>query len=370
MSTSAITPFVPQNLEQADKLAQQLSKSALLPDSLRGKPGDVLVMLITGTELGLSPMQAIRGLHVIKGKAVMSADLQVALTKRHPECIFFRMVESTALRAVYETHRKGEPQPTRMTFTMEDASRAGLGGDNWRKYPAAMCRARCASALARAVFPDLMLGVFEEDEAIAFGHKPERDLNPLQMDAASSEPAKEEVIAEGQVIEGAKVAQPQASAKTVRAKPEPKADETELAALKLRRLMLWKAAEKLGATKENFGQWTAQCLGAVKESKDLTLPDVVRLETELQNGFALVPEPPEQEEPPMPTEEPAPPPPSEPAADEYINTPTMRFHALGGEFRLSSTQLQTRAMTILGKTAGFTHAEIDKLHAAIKVVGK
>jgi hypothetical protein len=157
-------PYQPSNMQEAEQLSIRLAQSALLPDGLRGKPGDVLVTLITGHELGLSPMQAIRGLHVVKGRAVMSADLAVALTKRHPSCRYFRVVSSDDKAATYETLREGDPEPTRMTFTAEQAKQAGLGGDNWRKYPAAMLRARCSLALARAVFSDIMLGVYDPDE--------------------------------------------------------------------------------------------------------------------------------------------------------------------------------------------------------------
>ncbi len=157
-------PYTPSNMTEAEQLSVRLAQSALLPDGLRGKPGDVLVTLITGHELGLSPMQAIRGLHVVKGRAVMSADLAVALTKRHPSCRYFRVVASDDKAATYETLREGDPEPTRMTFTAEQARQAGLGGDNWRKYPAAMLRARCSLALARAVYSDIMLGVYDPDE--------------------------------------------------------------------------------------------------------------------------------------------------------------------------------------------------------------
>lgn len=157
-------PYQPSNMQEAEQLSTRLAQSALLPDGLRGKPGDVLVTLITGHELGLSPMQAIRGLHVVKGRAVMSADLAVALTKRHHSCRYFRVVSSDDKCATYETLREGDPEPTRMSFTAEQARQAGLGGDNWRKYPAAMLRARCSLALARAVYSDIMLGVYDPDE--------------------------------------------------------------------------------------------------------------------------------------------------------------------------------------------------------------
>jgi hypothetical protein len=47
-------------------------------------------------------------------------------------------------------------------FTIEEAQAAGLAGkDNWKKYPAAMLRARCVSALSRAVYPEAVLGIYE-----------------------------------------------------------------------------------------------------------------------------------------------------------------------------------------------------------------
>jgi hypothetical protein len=163
-----ITPFIPTGIDQAEKLAITLAKSSLLPDALRGKPSDVLVTIIAGHELGLSPMQAVRSMHIIKGKPVLSADLMVALVKRQPQCIYFKLVESTNEKATYECERKGEGKTT-LSFTIQDAQRARLSGDNWVKYPAAMLRARCSAALARAVFPDLTLGVYDPDEAKDFG---------------------------------------------------------------------------------------------------------------------------------------------------------------------------------------------------------
>lgn len=165
--TTAVMLYDPAALTQAERLADQLSKTGLVPDALRGKPGDILVTFLTGLELGLSPMQSLRGLHVIKGKAIMSAQLQVALVMRSPTCKYFRPVETTDERATYETLREGYPEPTRLTFTIQQARQAGLfaSNANFTKYPAAMLMARASSALARAVYPDLLLGVYEESEA-------------------------------------------------------------------------------------------------------------------------------------------------------------------------------------------------------------
>ena len=107
------TPFTPTGIEQAMSLAGTLAKSALLPEALRNKPADVLVVLITGHELGLSPMQAVRGLYVVNGKAVLSADLMVALVLKHRDvCEYFRLEKSTDAEATYVTKRAGS-EPVR-----------------------------------------------------------------------------------------------------------------------------------------------------------------------------------------------------------------------------------------------------------------
>lgn len=156
--------FEPSTLQEALHVSQVLVASRLLPRAIQ-TPEAAFAVIATGRELGLSAMQALRAIHIVEGKPTLSADLMVALVKRSPECVFFRMLESSAERATYETQRRGEPSPTRLAFTLEEARLSGAASkDNWRKYPAAMLRARAASGLARAVYPDLVLGVYDPDE--------------------------------------------------------------------------------------------------------------------------------------------------------------------------------------------------------------
>lgn len=199
--------FEPVSLAEAQHLSQTLSQSSIIPGALRGKPADVLVTLMTGRELGLGPMQSLRGIYVIDGKGVASSDLIVGLVKRSNVCKFFRLVESTDKVATYETHREGE-EPTRMSFTIEQAQTAGLAGrNNWAKYPAAMLRARCSAALARAVYPDVAMGLYDVDEAEDFRRPRPADVRPIQ--AAPEVPAQnftappppQQEIAEGEIVQ-------------------------------------------------------------------------------------------------------------------------------------------------------------------------
>lgn len=179
MSADAFSIFNPDVMNGAMQVAKQIAQSTIIPRALQGKPGDVLVVLLTGREFGLQPMQAMRMLHVVDGKPVMAADLMVGLCLgRREVCEYFVLVESTADRATYKTKRVGT-QEVVLTWTMKQAQTAGVTNkDNWRKYPDAMLRARCASALARAVYPDLMAGTYDPDELDVSAAPPMSDRAP------------------------------------------------------------------------------------------------------------------------------------------------------------------------------------------------
>ncbi len=165
--SNELAVFSPRTLAEAKDLATQLSTARTLPEALQKSPADILATIMAGAELGLAPMQSIRAIVLIKGKPTLSADAMGALVKSRPDvCEYLRIVETTPTRATYETKRKGEPKPTTMSFTIEDAARAGLvtTGGMYQKYPAQMLRARCQSGICRAVYPDLLLGVYDQDE--------------------------------------------------------------------------------------------------------------------------------------------------------------------------------------------------------------
>ena len=168
-TTTGITIITPRSLSEAKELAATLAGARTIPEALQKSPADVLAIVMAGAELGLAPMQSVRGLVLIKGKPTLSADAMGALVKsRRDVCTFLMLRHSDGQRATYETQRVGDPSSTTMSFTLDEAKAAGLaGGDNWRKFPAAMLRARALSAICRAVYPDLLLGVYDPDELAA-----------------------------------------------------------------------------------------------------------------------------------------------------------------------------------------------------------
>lgn len=168
MSNDKALAIIPRTVDEVTDLADRFSKSALIPVDLRNKVADVFVTLLAGQELGLAPMASLRSIHVVKGRAILSADAMVGLVLASGLCEYFRATAKTTTAVSYETKRKGS-EPVALTWTIEDAQRASLaGGDNWRKYPRAMLSARCKAELARDVYPDVLAGVYEDSEAAEF----------------------------------------------------------------------------------------------------------------------------------------------------------------------------------------------------------
>ena len=187
----ALVPFEPSNLNEAMQLCDTLGKSSLVPDALRGKPADILLVLMSGRDLGLTVTQAFRAIYIVKGRPSLSAAYKVASAKQHPDCEYFQMISSSDTEATFETKRKGNPKPTRLTFTIEQARKAGLTGGNYDKFPAAMLRARCSGGLSDIEYGDSVYGLptAEEITDLPDGGEP---FSPIPANVTA--PPKMEVV--------------------------------------------------------------------------------------------------------------------------------------------------------------------------------
>jgi len=189
IATPAALAFEAQNAGECLTLARTLVASRLLPRAI-ATPEAAFAVIMTGRELGLTAMQSLRSIHIIEGKPTLSADLMIALVRRSPVCEYLVLVESTSKVATYEAKRKDSPKPTRMSFTIDDAERAGLlGKDNWRKFAPAMLRARCGSAICRAEFSDVMLGVYDPDEIAPANDAPAEPVRWAEVETVESAPS-------------------------------------------------------------------------------------------------------------------------------------------------------------------------------------
>lgn len=147
-SSSSISLMSPGGYETAIRFAATLIESGFLPKGVN-TPAKALAIIQAGQEMGIPPMTALRSIYIVEGKPTLSAELMVERFRARGGRI--RWEESNDKRATVWIRAANGDEHTE-TFTIEDATKAGIGGkDNWKKYPKAMLRARCVTAALRAL---------------------------------------------------------------------------------------------------------------------------------------------------------------------------------------------------------------------------
>jgi hypothetical protein len=159
-------------LRAAAEIAGSLALTAFVPASLRvtsnGRPdgpldeaatsATITAALLTGREVGLSPMAAMRSIDVIQGTPAMRAHTMRALVLARGHEVW--MVEATNTRCVYRGQRKTSPHVQEFTFTMDDARHVGIANrPQWRAQPRTMLIARATAGICRLVAPEALLGL-------------------------------------------------------------------------------------------------------------------------------------------------------------------------------------------------------------------
>ena len=166
-TTQPAFSLTPRNLEEALKFADIMSKSDLVPRDFRDKPGNILVAIQKGLEIGLSPMAALESIAVINGRASLWGDALLGLVQVSPQYEWHNEAESTPTKGVCIVKRKGH-EPHRVEFSIEDAKRAGLLGKSgpWQQYTARMLTLRARAFALRDKFADVLKGLSMAEEAL------------------------------------------------------------------------------------------------------------------------------------------------------------------------------------------------------------
>jgi hypothetical protein len=150
-------------LRGAAEYAAHIAQTDFVPQALRGNPPAIAAAILYGAEVGLEPMQSLAKIAVIKGRPALTAEAMRSLVAAAGHELWIE--ESTATRCIAAGRRHGQERVGRVTWTFDDAKRAGIAGqDNWRRYPNAMLVARATATLARQMFADVIGGMAAAEE--------------------------------------------------------------------------------------------------------------------------------------------------------------------------------------------------------------
>lgn len=190
--------LAPKSLDEAMRFADILSKSSIVPKDFKDNPGNCLVAIQWGAELGLQPMQAMQNIAVINGRPAVWGDAVLALVSASPS---FQDIEETLVNGVATCTviRKGRTPVTR-TFSEADAKAAGLLGKPgpWTQYKNRMLQMRARAFAVRDCFADVLKGmpIAEEIQDYEKDITPRRPQRPAEIAAAAIPAAAEADSAE------------------------------------------------------------------------------------------------------------------------------------------------------------------------------
>lgn len=184
---------------QAHAISQSLSRTAFVPQSMRNNPDAVTAAILTGNEIGMQPMAALRSMDIIQGTPALRANAMRGLLQSRGHEI--ELLETDDQHCTMRGRRwhgalRGFGAWQQVTWTIERARRQGLlSKSTWQNMPEDMLIARATGQLCRLIASDVMLALPYAAEELADGDtRPEPrgrvTVGELTAAAAPSGPAQ------------------------------------------------------------------------------------------------------------------------------------------------------------------------------------
>jgi len=151
MNSAALVP-----LAETMELGTVLAKSGFFADSTQA--AQAVVKVLAGREIGVGPIAAMTGIHIIKGKPAIGANLMAATIKNSRRYNYRIRQHDETICAIEFFERTGDKWESvgTSTFTIADARKAGT--QNIDKFARNMLFARAMSNGARWFCPDIFGG--------------------------------------------------------------------------------------------------------------------------------------------------------------------------------------------------------------------
>jgi hypothetical protein len=179
VSAEIVRAMPATSLPDLVRYAEHLAHADLLPKQFVNRPANVLYAIEYGRTLGITPIAALTGIHVIEGKPSASSGLIGGLVRQAGHKL---RVKGDGRSATAQIIRADDPDWTyEVTWDLQRAEQAGLcqikdgkpwARDRngkptaWEKYPAAMLKARAITEVARDACEDVLFGLHYTPEEL------------------------------------------------------------------------------------------------------------------------------------------------------------------------------------------------------------
>lgn len=184
VSGARIAALIPSTIDEAYRLAQGFVRAGMVPKGYTAKGENpsaeemtarVMLSIMTGMEIGLPPMAAVKNIVPINNRPTLWGDGVVAVLQASGQLEWEKVEWSGTKYAddwtcTYTAKRRGMETPYSASFSVADAKKAGLWSrDTYQGYGQRMLQAKARNWVAKDGFSDLLQGVYirEEVEEVA-----------------------------------------------------------------------------------------------------------------------------------------------------------------------------------------------------------
>lgn len=192
IEATAKSPFELKTFADYQAYANMICNSDFCPKAYKGKPGDIMICLQSGYELGFTPLQSLQWIAVINGKRTVYGDGLVALVRKQKSCKSIKEWMEGSIKAgnaVAHCEVVRGDETIKRSFSISQAVQAGLTskGDVWGKYPERMLQMRARGFALRDSYADVLGGLIDEDFEDDIVSTPRgQNNNNLGVDAVQS----------------------------------------------------------------------------------------------------------------------------------------------------------------------------------------
>lgn len=156
------------------KICETLMKT---PHYQRMGQEGIFAIVAKARSLRIDPLDALNGgLYFVQGKVGMSTEMMASLIRQSGHSVT-KDPKSNNTMCILHGKRSDSGDKWTVSFSLEDAKRAGLLKNMYEKYPGIMLYNRAMSMLARQLFPDVIKGAgYTYDELKEIAKNKESDF--------------------------------------------------------------------------------------------------------------------------------------------------------------------------------------------------
>ena len=190
-----------ESFNLATRMATALAQSTVVPKNYQGNVGNCMIAIEMASRINTSPMMVMQNLYIVNGNPAWSSQWIIAMinsSKRYKTELQFEFghdpadggLSCKAWAEDYSGHKVEGPK-----ITMKMANEEGWAtksGSKWKTMPEVMIRYRAASFFGRMNCPDMIMGIYSQEEVLDMGAVP-ADGFALAVDPSTGEVVETEV---------------------------------------------------------------------------------------------------------------------------------------------------------------------------------